>query len=307
MAKNKEDFDPRDIPSKIKREVRQICGFGCVICRCPIYEYDHIEEYSIVGEHTVENLTLLCPNCHFKKGKHQITKEFIRQCKDDAKNRYLKTNQIQKSPYTIDIGSNQINSFKGGVIFDCENFGCLTMGFTDSLSLSGKFFDQDGVPVLEINDNELSIGSHVWDIDYSGSTLTFRYALRDIFLSIDINAEKNLIVVRGKYFLNEVPIQISEKGICLDGEPIVFGNHIQNSDAGLMIGGWRPIYETGEFVEGVLTGHIDGNVLVGRFPIFILNPTTVFNNCIDSCQIAIFITHDFLIELHQHNLTMRRK
>ncbi len=30
------------IPLPIQREVRQRCGFGCVICGLPLYDYDHI-------------------------------------------------------------------------------------------------------------------------------------------------------------------------------------------------------------------------------------------------------------------------
>jgi len=32
----------RNIPLPIQREVRQRCGFGCVICGTLLYEYDHI-------------------------------------------------------------------------------------------------------------------------------------------------------------------------------------------------------------------------------------------------------------------------
>jgi len=36
------------IPSDIKRTVRQKCGFGCVMCLCPIYDDEHLEECSKV-------------------------------------------------------------------------------------------------------------------------------------------------------------------------------------------------------------------------------------------------------------------
>lgn len=300
MTKKKEDFDPRYIPADIKREVRQACAFGCVICRCPLYEYDHIEEYSVVGEHKAENLALLCPNCHFKKGKKQISKEWIRECKSSAKNRFLTSDRIQKVPYTIDLGSNLITSFKGGVIFYCRNFGYLKMGFTDSLSLSGVFYGADGIVALAIEDNELRLNNHIWDIEYTGSTIIFRHALRDVFLSVDINSDKKLIAITGKYFINDIPITISNKGICLDGNPIVLENIVQNANLGLVITEGLPINEHGEAVHGLLTGHVYRNTISGYVPIHIMNPSSVVANIIHSCHIAIYITHEFLIKYHKH-------
>jgi len=175
------------------------------------------------------------------------------------------------------------------------------MNFTDSLSLSGKFFDKDGLLALEIEDNELRLNNHIWDIEYTGSTIIFRYALRDIFLSIDINSEKKLIVITGKYFINDIPISISDKGICLDGNPIVLENVIHNSNIGLVITEGLPTNKSGEVVHGCLTGYVESNILSGAVPIYIMNPMLVAGNIMDSCHIAIFITHEFLIEFYMRS------
>ena len=53
--------DERNIPAEIKRQVRQRCGFGCIICGLPIYEYEHMEEWAKVKRHRTEEITLLCP------------------------------------------------------------------------------------------------------------------------------------------------------------------------------------------------------------------------------------------------------
>jgi hypothetical protein len=299
MTKNKEDFGPRYIPADIKREVRQACGFGCVICRCPLYEYDHIEEYSVVGEHKADNLALLCPNCHTKKGKKQITKEWIRECKRSARSKLLISDRIQKVSYTIDLGSNLISNFDQGYIFDCDNFGFLFIDFTDSLSLTGKFFDHDGAVALEISDNELQLNSNTWDIEYVGSKITFRSDPRKIFLSIDINSQRRLITITGKYFINEIPVTINEKGVCLGETPIALQNIIHNADIGLMITSGLPTNQSGEPIRGMVTGYVQRNTFLGYAPIFIMNPKLVAANVIDSGQIAIFINHDFLIQLHK--------
>lgn len=44
---NEEQPNSRNIPLPIQREVRQRCGFGCVICGMPLYEYEHMEEWAL--------------------------------------------------------------------------------------------------------------------------------------------------------------------------------------------------------------------------------------------------------------------
>jgi len=56
--------DRPPIPDPVKRTIRQRCGFGCVICGLPIYEYDHIFGYKNETGHIVEEITLLCDHHH---------------------------------------------------------------------------------------------------------------------------------------------------------------------------------------------------------------------------------------------------
>jgi hypothetical protein len=55
----------RDIPRGIKREVRRRSGFGCVICGCAIFEYEHVDPpFSEAKQHDPSGITLLCGQCH---------------------------------------------------------------------------------------------------------------------------------------------------------------------------------------------------------------------------------------------------
>ena len=57
----------RVIPAEIKREIRQQCGFGCVICGLGIIQYEHVDpEFKDAKKHDPANMTLLCPQCHSK-------------------------------------------------------------------------------------------------------------------------------------------------------------------------------------------------------------------------------------------------
>jgi hypothetical protein len=59
-----ESPSPRNIPLPIQRQVRRRCGFGCVICGLPLYEYDHLLGWSSVRRHVAEEITLLCDQHH---------------------------------------------------------------------------------------------------------------------------------------------------------------------------------------------------------------------------------------------------
>jgi len=48
----------------MQREIRQRCGFGCVICGLPLYEYEHMLGYAKVQRHVTEEITLLCNQHH---------------------------------------------------------------------------------------------------------------------------------------------------------------------------------------------------------------------------------------------------
>ena len=70
--KNKYDLN-RDIPNLVKRQVRQSCGFGCVICGASIIDYEHVDPiFAEAKEHDPEKITLLCPQHHAK-----VTRGFL--------------------------------------------------------------------------------------------------------------------------------------------------------------------------------------------------------------------------------------
>ena len=67
MANQDERPDSRNIPLPVQREVRRRCGFGCVICGLPLYEYDHLLCWAVVQRHVAEEITLLCDQHHREK------------------------------------------------------------------------------------------------------------------------------------------------------------------------------------------------------------------------------------------------
>jgi hypothetical protein len=71
----------------MKRDIRQRCAFGCVVCGLPIYEYEHMTDYAKVLRHEAHNITLLCDRHHGHKTKKLLSEEQVRAHDADPYNR----------------------------------------------------------------------------------------------------------------------------------------------------------------------------------------------------------------------------
>ena len=76
----------RYIPAEVKRSVRQRCGFGCVICGKPLYEYDHMEEWAKVRKHVAEDITLLCDQHHKEVTNKLLGRSTVRKANQNPFN-----------------------------------------------------------------------------------------------------------------------------------------------------------------------------------------------------------------------------
>jgi len=63
----------------MKRAIRQRCGFGCVICGLPLYEYEHMLGFATVQRHVAEEITLLCDQHHRERTNGLLSIEAVRE------------------------------------------------------------------------------------------------------------------------------------------------------------------------------------------------------------------------------------
>jgi hypothetical protein len=76
----------RDIPDPIARQIRQQCGFGCVVCGSALYYYEHIDpEFKDATEHDPAKMALLCGDCHGKVTKGPWSKQRIWEARANPK------------------------------------------------------------------------------------------------------------------------------------------------------------------------------------------------------------------------------
>jgi len=99
------------IPEKIKKKIYQEVGMVCPVCGesdVTTFEFHHIQPYAENSHHDVENLILLCSNCHAKVTKGEISENEVLRLKISLINR-------NSLPLQRKSQSNNILNFNSGV------------------------------------------------------------------------------------------------------------------------------------------------------------------------------------------------
>ena len=183
----------REIPSEVKRLVRQRCGFGCVICGLGIVQYEHVcPEFKDAVSHQEENIALLCPQCHAKVTTGMWSKEKVALA--------MKNPQCKKTGYTsefFDIANNHPTLRFGGVLLrNCptpiqiQGYPLFSIKPSEEPSgpflFSGLFTDSNGKFTLAIRENEWIAQSDCWDVEVRGQSITVREDRRLIHLILRV-------------------------------------------------------------------------------------------------------------------------
>ncbi|MCU7844483.1 MAG: cell division protein [Candidatus Thiodiazotropha sp. (ex Monitilora ramsayi)] len=243
-----QEFNSRNIPLPIQREVRQRCGFGCVICGMPLYEYEHMEEWAEVKRHVADEITLLCDQHHREKTGGLLPKQVVREANANPFNH----RKGASKPYNLYFSGKTAEINIGGNSFTCEDRGYGTamvpisvdgtplIGLIiadDHLLLNLVIFDEFNAPVLHIKNNQLFYSTDPWDIQLVGTKLTIREAHRKILVEIDFQPPDKVVINRGRFLRNGVEILVRPTNILLtNGGGVFSGCHSHNCYGGLIIG-----------------------------------------------------------------------
>lgn len=235
------------IPEDIKREVRQRCGFGCVLCGLPLYEYEHMLEWSVVKRHVADEITLLCRFHHGEKTNRLLPKEVVVAANKDPWN----LRQGVSKPYTLHYSGDSVeciigdNAFTTGpgqqtlVPLMIQSEPLVMFDLADGhLLLSLNLYDERGNILLRIYKYELVYSMQPWDVTLVGRTLKLRQAERHINIEIEF-AVPNKVHIR--------------KGIFHKGgtEVLVGTDYLYVTNSGSLIGGCS--------MRGVQNGIVLGN------------------------------------------------
>ncbi len=236
-----------DIPLPIKREVRQRCGFGCVICGLPLYDYDHILGWSETKRHLADEITLLCDKHHREKSSGLLPNEFVIQ---SDKNPYNLQVGISE-PYILHYAGSECETTIGNLVITTKDRGYETqiislsidditiVGFTmleGHLLLTLNLFDEFNNYVLRISDNQLVYSISPWDIEFVGRNLIIREAHKNIFIDISFQVPNKIIINRGHFILNGVEVSISPDFVHIINGLKTSKKRLEGFQGGIIIG-----------------------------------------------------------------------
>lgn len=197
------NVDREAIPAAIKREIRQRCGFGCVFCGLPFYDYEHMTEWATVKRHVADEMTLLCPNHHRQKTNGLISKEDLKKANENPFNlrQEMPPFAFRAQPSSLVLKTGGVSFFYGSnatengmVVLSIQSERIIWLNFQDgNLLLNLSLYDRKGKQIARIRDNELVYSTDPWDITFVGKTVRIQAQSKDTLLSLTVDPNANTI------------------------------------------------------------------------------------------------------------------
>ena len=210
----------RYIEAAIAREVRQRCGFGCVICGAALVDYDHFDpEFAQARTHAAAGIVLLCDKHHGQKNRGFLSKETIRRAMQQpaAVRRGFSSDEFDFGNSWPDIRLGPAMVRLGRVILECNGNEVLKINPPEEpgapFRVNATFRNQAGEITLQIADNIWQVRTGNWDAVQEGPRITIRRGPGDIVLILRTMPPNMLVVER----LN---MRTENYHIRLDGETL---------------------------------------------------------------------------------------
>lgn len=236
------------IPYEIKRAVRQRCGFGCVICGFPLYEYEHMEEWAVVQRHHEDEITLLCRMHHGMKTNGLLPIEDVKSANTNPYNKKVGVSKNVLMSYSghdvsFYLGTSQFkfhglqdDSFFAPLVVD----GLPIVGFRieqGKLLLNFVAFDESNKLILQIADNELQYDTTQWDIEWIAQSLTIREKKGKVLLQLKFEPPGIIRFVKGRVLINGIEFLVGKDYFFNTNTQTFFGNiNTTNCGVGFAIG-----------------------------------------------------------------------
>lgn len=207
-----------DLSETIKRQVRQRCGFGCVICGKFPFDYEHFNpEFKDAKEHNPDGITLLCKNHHGERtnglmGVEKVVKHnLMPKAKQDGQSQYPLTHF--EYPFNVRIGQIYIQSQDGEFLkVNGDSWISVTRDYPDEPPLINLKILDGSDAELVINRGEIIANTCNWDFELKGQKFTIRRGLRDIFLEMIFQPPHKINIIRLNLVSKNLVIKTIENG-----------------------------------------------------------------------------------------------
>lgn len=209
------------IPAEVRQAIRRECGFGCVICGLAITQYEHFDPpFEEARVHHPAGIALLCGGCHDKKTRGFWSASKVAEARRNPitfKNGYARDFFDLRSPFVLRIGN---SSFEDVSIIvrthEGEHWFMIEEPEVEGapIRLSVVFFDKNGHPSLEIQENEWRCFSDQWDVEIEGKRIIVRRGSGDIALELAAEPPRGIHLVRLAMQKGDLGISVERNG-CL--------------------------------------------------------------------------------------------
>jgi hypothetical protein len=237
----------RNIPAPVQRKVRQRCGFGCVICGLPLYEYDHLLGWATVHRHVADEITLLCDRHHREKTSGLLPNEDV----VEANRTPFNIQQGISTPYGLHFRGSYCEILLGAAKFEADlsrmpffapividELAIIAFRMENgNLFLSLNVFDECNMLVLAIESNQLVYSTSQWDVEFVGKNLILREATRKILIDIVFDVPNKIQIARARLLRNGVELNVSPGRVVVVNNAITLqGPTVRNCPIGILIG-----------------------------------------------------------------------
>ena len=216
----------RTIPRDVAREVRQRCGFGCVVCGNAFFQYDHFDpEFVDAEKHNADGIALLCWEHHGKKKAGLLSEEDYKLARESPaafKNGHAATQWTPSYSTAPEILFGSLTFCGGTSIIKIGDEVVLGYDLPEYQGAPPKIrfraFDRRGIESINIIDNEIRALNEAYDIEAVGSTWTIRSKMGDIDLVIRFDPPTRITIERLKFNYRHWSIDLSESKFVLQFE-----------------------------------------------------------------------------------------
>lgn len=192
----------RYIDAPTERQVRQACGYGCVVCGDAIFQYEHIDpEFAEAREHDPACIAALCGACHDKVTRGFWSKDKVKQARQGP---FCRQKGFSHTPLDISgkgglvvkIGNTEFVNLQTIIEIDGESILSVDPPEESNAPprISAKFYDQNNKEVASIVQNVWRGSADAFDIEAKGGTFKIQSDERQVDLLIDL-VPPNLFVI----------------------------------------------------------------------------------------------------------------
>ena len=211
----------RHIPTDIALDIRRRSKFGCVVCRCAIYQYEYIDpEFSDAQTHEPDRICLLCGGCHDRVTRGRLSKETVK-----AKYLEIQTSSEIRRPFEeLDLSAQNICVKLGTARFESARH-LLRINGVDMLSitppkdgssfpsLNGVFCDRAGKEIFQITDNVWEGPTDAWDVRVAGQDVVVKVDGGRTALALTIAPPGEITIKQLDMYFDNCHVMCGEDGL----------------------------------------------------------------------------------------------